>query len=151
MKILITGSRQWPESKQFLVHAALTRALGECLTRNPPEPLEVWHGDARGADAMASLWCQLMAKGRHGRWVVERKFPADWDSPCTPDCRPGHRRARKDGSEYCPSVGMYRNQEMVDAKPDRVYAFNKAKSAGTTRCAGMAREASIPVTEWTLG
>lgn len=64
MKVLVCGSRNWPNIGT--IHDRLRDLLAE------RGPFEVIHGGARGADAMAALtaqWCRLPA----------RAFPADWD------------------------------------------------------------------------
>ena len=56
------------------------------------------HGDARGADSLASLWAR-----EHN--IKEIPFPADWE-------------------KYGKAAGPIRNEQMLDySKPDMVIAF----------------------------
>ena len=67
MRVLITGSRTWPDAR------AVYRALDELSST--VDELTVVHGACwRGADRMASEWC----RGRDD--VVEERHPADWSA-----------------------------------------------------------------------
>lgn len=100
------------------------------MLRQLPADAVVVHGAASGADALAEeFWA-----GRQER--ATEKHPADWTAPCRPACMPGHRRWRRDGSDYCPAAGNYRNQEMADAGADACLAF-----PGGTGTADMVRRA----------
>jgi hypothetical protein len=106
--LLVTGSRSL--SDHGLVNRALDIAWQEALGRSFSE-LVVVHGGAKGADTIAQRW----AERRQGRGVHWRRFPAEWDGPCTAECKPGHRRRQAHGSgSYCPSEGSRRNQRMVE-------------------------------------
>ncbi|MGW0245527.1 SLOG family protein [Nocardia goodfellowii] len=66
LRILVTGSRHWPD------RATVDNALTE--QHNLSTELTVVHGDnPRGADRMARDWCT-----RHPE-VTEERHPADWN------------------------------------------------------------------------
>lgn len=133
--LLVTGSRTWtgPRHREVL-HAALDQAWTEAQHAGH-QRLTVIHGAAKGADQAAARWA-LATPG-----VLELPFPADWIADCNPSCKPGHRRTRSDGRDYCPAAGAHRNQRMVNqvarAKPALVLGFHAsatADSAGTADC-----------------
>lgn len=132
-RILITGSRRWTDIA--IVKAALARAVAE-----HPGPVVVVHGDARGADQLAAL----VASSTWPHITIER-WPADWSGTCRPVCKPGHRRFRPGGGDYCPAAGAYRNAEMVAAGADLCLAFPLGKSPGTRDCMRRAEAAGIQV------
>jgi len=89
-----------------------------CATLNGLAITALAEGGAAGADDLADQWCSLMPD------VVHHRYNADWSAPCRDDCKPGHRRRRRRGGTYCPAVGNYRNQLMLDDfHPDLVVAF----------------------------
>jgi hypothetical protein len=146
----LTGSRLWPdvpllETTLYLVwHDALQ--LGYT-------GIELMHGCAEGADTHGDTWAR-----RNGIPVRER--PADWEAPCASDCKPGHRRPRRDGATFCPQAGHRRNQQMVDERPALFVAaatwcaLPKCRTArphhshGTADCLRRIRKAGIP--DWVL-
>lgn len=71
--------------------------------------------------------------------------PADWPN-CAPGCKPGHRRRRRDGTEYCPTAGYRRNQTMVNGGGDICLGFpwDTGKNRGTNDCLCRAKTAGIP-------
>lgn len=112
----------------------------------------VYVGDAVGGDMLArDIWAALCGYGRwqeavDGGWL--RRFTASWDDPCQPGCQPGCRKARSDGSDYCPMAGPYRNQDMCDEAgetglPVGLLAVTKngALNRGTRGCTAIARKA----------
>ncbi|MGW2384365.1 SLOG family protein [Streptomyces sp. NPDC001658] len=143
----LTGSRQWPdvpllETTLFLVwHDALQIGY---------TGIELMQGCADGADTIGDQWAK-----RNGILVRER--PADWEGPCAPDCRPGHRRTRRGGATFCPQAGHRRNQSMVDEQPvlfvaapayctlPRCRSARPHYSHGTADCIRRAEAAGIPV------
>jgi hypothetical protein len=151
--VLVTGSRA------FTDRTTVASALGwvrRTATENGFGQLVVVHGAARGADAIASAWARQNAR----LGVVERRFPADWEGPCTVACKPGHRQLRLDGSSYCPQEGLRRNQRMVDhvaavADPRGVicvgFLVPGQACRGTRDCMRRAREAGLPVRSWQAG
>lgn len=81
------------------------------------------HGAARGADRIAGI----ISVDLYGKENVET-YPAKWE-------------------EHGKAAGVIRNQQMLDAKPDVVYAFNDnlAESKGTADMVRRAKKAGIPV------
>jgi len=125
-RVLITGSRDWADEN--LIAGAL---LHEVSRRPSSQPIVVVHGAARGADMLAAR------VALHYGWQPE-PHPADWTR---------HGRA----------AGFRRNAEMVAlgagvclmfAMPctdHRCYRTDPHASHGTAHCAGLARDAGIPV------
>jgi hypothetical protein len=134
MKVLTTGSRDWPEENIDLIETALLKVI---LGNNPPNkpPWELVVGDnAKGADRYCrEMWSEW------GHTV--KVFDADWYGPCKRTCTPNHRKKLKNKS-YCPAAGPYRNQRMVDEGPDVCLAFPTPGSVGTWDCVRRAR--SVP-------
>ena len=85
---------------------------------NPEDTLI--QGDARGADLIAKELAE-----KRGDLIIE-SFPADWD-------------------KYGKSAGYRRNIEMLNQRPDRVYAFPIATSKGTYHTIKEAQRMGIPV------
>jgi hypothetical protein len=176
---LVTGSRY------FAGLDTIVRTLQEIASEHPGRPLGLMHGmcdprhplvhervipwrsaeklsladrkDLLGADWLADLAAQELG------WHIERR-PADWESPCRPECKPGHRRTRS-GKTFCPAAGNYRNGGMVQdmvaiGAPSgngecapfaglclsaRCRIARPHESHGTADCIRRAREAQIPV------
>lgn len=146
-RVLVTGSRDWSDRQRLadvlldMWHDALQDGYtGVLLT----------HGAAEdGADALAAAWAVENE-------VPQDPYPADWEGPCSPGCRPGHRRPRR-GRDYCPQAGHRRNQTMVDLQPTLCVAFvmpctqaacqrpRPHPSHGTADCMRRARKAGIPI------
>lgn len=135
LRVLVTGSRAWTDGR------VLGDALLDCwhdAVQLGADGITVVHGAADGADSLADLW----AVGHRGLGVLREPTSADWLS-CAAGCRPGHRRLRRDGSEYCPTAGHRRNQLMVDRGAAVCLAFPLGKSSGTWDCARRAEVAGI--------
>ncbi|MEV7770478.1 DUF2493 domain-containing protein [Kitasatospora sp. NPDC086791] len=129
-RILVTGSRAWTDRAQ------LEWALGVAFKTF--RPVVIVHGACEsGADRLAKAWAD-----RAG--ILCDPFAADWDN-CGPECAPGHRRRRRDGTEFCPAAGPRRNQAMVDAGARYCLAFLLPGSRGTADCVRRAEAAGIPV------
>ena len=137
--VLALGSRRWTDVPT--IHDVLldtwhdARQDGYC-------GIEVLEGGADGADTMSGDW----AKAHLEDGVGHETLNADWDH-CAPDCKPVHRRVRRNGTSYCPTAGHRRNQQMVDRGPLIAVAFNRAGSTGTADCIRRAKAAGIPVRE----
>lgn len=132
-RILVTGSRDWADFE--LINAELAHAWWEFGARS--ELILVSGRCETGADAMAEeSWT---ANG-----LTVEPHPADWPT-CGPKCKAGHRKHRRDGTEYCPSAGHRRNAEMVALGADVCLAFIRNGSRGATGCADLAEKAGIPV------
>jgi hypothetical protein len=139
MRILVTGSRDWTD--EVLIANALLEARERGPMRAGLHRMTLVHGGAKGADAIAAKWAEKWG------WLIE-PHPADWTAPCRDTCRPGHRRRRWDGAEYCPAAGNYRNQDMVDLSADVCLAFIKNNSNGATHCSELADAAGIQTYWW---
>ena len=129
-RLLVTGSRDWPDERR--VEGAL-----EAIAAQQPD-LTVVHGDAfRGPDFTAGFWVRRQrSAGRTG--IREEPHPADWE-------RFGKR------------AGMLRNAEMVKAGADMCFAWiapcsqrgcrnpEPHGSHGASHCADLAEKAGIHV------
>jgi hypothetical protein len=138
-RVLITGSRRWADTAHLV--AVLDRIYAA------HRPLTVVHGAARsGADLSARDWCEAMNDQPGNAEVIEDPHAADWYAPCRPACRPGHRRWRN-GRDYCPAAGNYRNDDMVRLGADWCVAFFQPgePNRGTTDCVRRALRAGIHV------
>jgi hypothetical protein len=123
-RVLVTGSRRYANAEAM---------AGEIAQL--PQDAVIVHGAATGADRLADG----VAKARG---LAREPHPADWEH-CGPDCRPGHRRKRLDGGDFCPLAGPRRNQEMVDAGADLCLVF--PGNRGTEDCARRAEKAGIRI------
>lgn len=134
MRILVTGSRK------YQYRSVLSARLADAAAGVPPDQVTVVHGNNGNADMMAD------GEARAMMFHVE-PHDADWTGPCRSSCKPGHRERRKDGTEYCPAAGNYRNQEMVDAGADVCLAFYQPHAAniGTNDCVNRCLRAGIKV------
>lgn len=119
MRVLVTGSRNYPDPKH--VHTVLNLLY---IHVNPGEVFTVVHGDCpTGADKFARSWCDTRAGHPD---VIEERHPADWE---------------KHGKK----AGPLRNIYMVDLGADMVIAFPYGESRGTRHCMQAAEAAGIPV------
>lgn len=109
MRVIVTGSRHWTDGLTIAVE----------LHRLPPGPVTILHGDARGADEIASRLAESMC-------MDVKEYAADWTT---------HGNA----------AGPIRNQQMVDAGADLCLAFPLPGSKGTWDCVRRCRKAGIPV------
>ncbi|MFJ5984228.1 hypothetical protein [Lentzea sp. NPDC092896] len=102
------------------------------------------HGDCpEGDQDVAAIWRELGG--------IDEPRPADWYGPCRPQCRPRHRRI-KDGKEYCPAAGPYRNHEMFGPEPiQETHALVATGSRGARDTAEMSTRLGIPTFTWPLG
>lgn len=154
-RILVTGSRSWTD--WVTVWTALEDAVEEAY-RLGFRAYEVRHGCAEGADRIAAQWCEEHAAWyeQAGQTLWADPRPADWAGPCRPDCPPGHRRRRRDGTTYCPAAGLYRDAHMVELGAHVCLAFiapcrdprcRRSKphgSHGASHTARLAEKAGIP-------
>ena len=133
LRVLVSASRSWPRPLEIWT------ALGHCLAeaQRQGKTLVVVHGDADGGDQVAKLFGQVQDG------AGDEPHPADWDAACRPACKPGHRRARKDGTTFCPAAGMYRNEAMARSGLWRAACFIRQRSPGTTGCAAAVRAAGL--------
>lgn len=137
MRILVTGSRDWPGDP--VSKGRIADALWQAAAGTPPEQVTVVHGAARGVDTHAHIAAVVLG-------FTPEAHAADWNGPCRDTCR--HTTFLRYGRPYCPAAGGYRNQEMVDAGADVCLAFYLpgVPCAGTTDCDRRADRAGIPVT-----
>jgi hypothetical protein len=112
MRILICGDREFRDAKR--IYAYLTMI---------PTTDTIIQGDARGADTITWVCCELLG-------LPWESFPADWE-------------------KYGKAAGPIRNKEMLDSKPDLVVYFhnNITRSKGTLNMINMARQAGVKVIE----
>ena len=138
-RVLVTASRDWLHPREIWM------ALGQCHdeARRKGRTLLIVHGNAPGGDQVAKLYGQVVPG------AYEEGHDADWEGPCGPDCKPGHRRRGKGGADYCPAAGMYRNAKMVALGAERAAAFIRNRSSGASGCAAMAQKAGIPTKRFT--
>jgi hypothetical protein len=155
--VLVTGSRLYDDA--WTIKRVLD-AVADDAAAGGADELVVRHGacypnidrttgriPARSADWLTHLWIRLHGVA-HPIRIIEQERPADWEAPCRPACKPGHRKARGT-SMYCPMAGVHRNKDMVleDPRPDLGVAFLRDNSSGTRHCVTTMRELSIPVEE----
>ncbi|MFD9950814.1 SLOG family protein [Nonomuraea sp. NPDC059023] len=145
VRLLITGSRTWKDE------GAVRSAIAWVVCRHGPDNVTLVEGCAEGADEISER-----VGARWGGGLIVEHHPADWDT-CLPDCPPGHRKTRRDGTTYCPGAGLRRDDEMVASGATYCAAFidacvkpscRKPKphgSHGATHTADQAEKAGIPV------
>lgn len=136
-RVVVTGSRSWPSP------LAVQNVLDKELAANGPFTLV--HGACeQGPDSIADEWARVGSAA-----VRIDPCSADWTGPCRDSrCTPGHRKLRRDGTEYCPFAGHVRNQQMLDSgRVERVHAFRWNGSSGTGDCIDRARAADLEVIE----
>lgn len=123
MKILVTGSRDWPVSKMQVIFYYLDKF------RDAGLEVELLHGECPlgGVDAYCAAY------GHGAGWNV-RSFPP----------KPSNGR-----TELVPKDYAIRNQAMVDEMPDVVLAFflHGAGNRGTQMTVDMARKKKLYVEE----
>ena len=112
MRVLVCGGRDYSDVDR--VYEELDAIFLE------EDAVEIIHGCARGADAIAAMWADE-------RGVPVHAFPADWDK---------HGR----------SAGPIRNRQMLaEGKPDLVLAFPGGR--GTANMIAQAKAAGVDVFE----
>ena len=117
MRILVTGSRDWPYaqvvydelSRIAQEHGNITVVEGACPT---------------GSDQFAHVW--VKDQQFSGSDTVGERHPADW-------------------AKHGKAAGPLRNQEMVDLGADLCLVFCLNSSRGTLDCARRAQAAGIRV------
>jgi YspA, cpYpsA-related SLOG family len=120
MRILVTGSRDWPYPG--VVDIELFQTAMAAATSPVQDSVVVVDGACpTGADAYAYNWVQAMEL----EWLTSERHPADW-------------------KRYGKSAGFVRNQEMVDLGADLCLVFRLNGSKGATHCLNRATAAGIP-------
>lgn len=127
MRVIVTGSRDWPTEQGDVIHQALGGVW--LLARARGEQLTVVHGEApTGADRIADHWASLNTTPWSG--VIVERHPADWTT-------------------FGKRAGPIRNQEMAEAGAQLCLAFlyepEGAVSKGTRDMIGHAEVEGIPV------
>lgn len=116
MRILLTGSRRWPDAQT--VHDTLTTLVRD------KGPFTLVHGAcATGADAQAHQWFLLAGRALG---CAEDPHPADWE-------------------KFGKAAGPARNVRMVAMGADLVVAFPLPEGTGTQHTVELAEKAGIPV------
>ena len=131
MRILVTGSRNWPSYLD--VYNAIRLHATDV---NNDANVTIVHGGATGADIISGQIARDLG-------MIEEVHEANWAS-CGPECNESHWRYRH-GKPYCPRSGFVRNSEMVKLGADVCLAFIYNNSKGTRMCADLADKAGIPV------
>lgn len=134
MKLVISGSRGFPLPDYVRLYV-----------RQLPHGVEVvvgakWTGNGwtpRGVDS----WVAETATARKLKLTT---FDPEW-ALCAEDCDPSprHRKKRQDGSSYCPTAGLRRNDRMIEYG-DALVAFWDGSSRGTKHAIDAAVAAKIP-------
>lgn len=168
-RILVSGSRTWssPETIRRVFtedarrYRSVTLVHGQCDPHHPRTGQPVRWATAThvaredqlrlyGADWLSDLIAAELG------WQTEA-HPADWQAPCRPTCQPGHRKVNRDGQEFCPAAGDYRNAVMAASgiKAMRAFVDPCAKwrcrrphphdSHGTANAIRLARMGGIPI------
>lgn len=134
MRILVTGSRNWPLAQQLTVFRALNRA-----TLNAKEVILLHGACPVGTDVPGSLY-----KGADGLADAHGRL-LGWDIRAyVPRPLEGLSRAQQFAR---------RNQAMVDTRPDKVLAFflQGAPNKGTHMTIDMSRRKNLWVLEYVSG
>lgn len=119
-RILITGSRTWPNPDFILVQ------IKNYVEKYPnTHGYILVHGDAPGADTMAA-WAAEELRNNDGVDIEIEAHPAEW-------------------GRYGSAAGPLRNQKMVNLGADICLAFQHKKSNGTANCIEKATEAGVLV------
>lgn len=130
MKILITGSRDWPDTDggRGIIHCAIVDVIKRKYYPNRPkkEDILIIHGAARGADTIAANWA---------------------DEKGVPHTKDRYKVTSADWSKQGKAAGVLRNHRMLDENPDTdvVIAFWKNKSRGTKDMIDYAQKAGKKV------
>lgn len=128
MRILVTGSRDWPAPRfveQRLERELFPATLAAGQSFTSEQVLVIVHGDCpRGVDRIADTWAR--ARQAAGYLVLIEPHPANWQ-------------------QYGRSAGFLRNQQMVDLGADLCLAFSYGDSKGTRDTLLRAGKAGITV------
>lgn len=158
-RVLITCSRTWKDWPRA------ERVLSYIHQRGPDITLVSGHA-WRGDRDLERIWSGL------GGQVETHE--ADWEAECRPDCWPPfHRKRGRDGKDYCPGAGDYRNHQTAELpgvilclaflmpceKPECEKRRERARQArrvhythGARECADYAEfEVKIPTRRFTAG
>lgn len=126
MRILITGSRDWPDEEfvwDMIDLAVRHRSAFDCDHKT----ITVVHGACpKGADFHAANYCEDQASflEAEGITLVEERHPANW-------------------KDLGKRAGFARNEHMVNLGADICLAFIKDNSRGASHTANLAEERGI--------
>jgi hypothetical protein len=154
-RMLFTGSRDYgdrragrdPAVDRASVHRDLLAVQTKFGCRT--DQMVIVEGEAEGLDSVVRDTTTELG-------MRVEPHPADWDT-CAPACKPGHRKRRRDGTEYCPSAGHRRNAVMVASVTRRpaagrgCVAYPLDESRGTRGCMKLAVAAGLTVWNRTDG
>ncbi len=144
-RLLVTGSRDWPEEHYPLLCETLDGLCDWDL-----EPFFLMEGGARGADRQADRWAWNSpahpTPNVMGGPFWHLKFNAEWSVHAYGWCPSDWCRSTK---RHCLGAGARRNQQMIDAGPTFVVAFKdrfnwKLDKGGTEDAIKRAIDAGIP-------
>jgi len=122
-RLLVTGSRDWPD--KLMVEKTLDELVAFGMRLSHAGDVVIVHGACpRGGDKMADDWA--LESG----FAVEQ-YRANWNA-------------------LGRSAGFIRNKQMVDLGADLCIAFIYNKSRGASSCADLAHRALIPVVRFIL-
>lgn len=128
MRVLVTGSREWPWTARTMIQDELEGMLHDWYRGLfGDEVFTLVHGACpEGADKWAHQWARDNPYFHDGGGAVEESHPAEW-------------------SKYGKRAGPLRNQKMVDLGADICLAYRMNESSGTTDCMTKAYRAGIRV------
>lgn len=131
MRILVTGSRDWPWDQRLKVFSYLNRAALNA------DHVELDHGGCPFGTDVPSVGLDVPYKGVDGLSDLHGRL-LGWDVQVFPPDRSQGRRGF-----------AIRNQKMVDRLPDKVLAFylRGAENKGTKMTADMAKRKGLWVLE----
>jgi hypothetical protein len=143
MRILVTGSRWWPDPWAF--ESTLAKWLG-------PDKWDEEYGMPIAQFTIVHGGCPTGLDWIADEWSINSFNPvevhyADWAN-CDPERCLHRTRVNSRGEEYCPAAGIMRNQKMVDLGADVCLAFPMGESRGTNDCIRRARLAGIEVIQY---
>lgn len=127
MRILVTGSRDWPDD------GSIDKALNQMVDRLATECPDLFIKDGvtlvsgacpTGADKIAEKWAERTF------FVEVERHPAEWINPNT--------------GKHDRSAGYRRNAEMVNLGADVCMAFQRNGSKGAGHTIRLALDAGIP-------
>jgi hypothetical protein len=121
MKVLVTGSRDWPWTERKIITDALVAANVDIVV----------HGNARGADSVAKWWAAA-----HD--VEQRVYPAQWN-------------IYGNAAGPIRNQQMLDKEHLDEAPIERVLAFPTKESKGTWDMVKRAEAAGIRVTIYYIG
>lgn len=134
LRVLICGSRDWSDQRivDVLVEGLIATAGIE------DRALALCQGDAKGADACAKKWADV---------VHVEDFPAKWGEHDWIWCPGAWCRDKKSTRDYCVGAGPRRNDQMLtEFKPHVVIGFKdgyKPGSGGTENMIEIAKAAGV--------